>query len=138
MSIPFKILVNPVLLFPYIAAYSNSDFDAYHDSPKGEVNRNVFVNLSDVSDIINDIIDDKEDSSCLKSLWKSRLCKFLCILTSSKSVCNRRTISFVYEVLELTVIDFAEKIGSRILLAPESPLPSSSRASLAQTTRPSS
>ena len=64
MSIPFKILVNPVLLFPYIAAYSNSDFDAYHDSPKGEVNRNVFVNLTDVSDIIN----DKEDSSCLKSL----------------------------------------------------------------------
>ena len=138
MSIPFKILVNPVLLFPYIAAYSNSDFDAYHDSPKGEVNRNVFVNISDVSDIINDIVDDKEDSSCLKSLWKSRLCKFLCILTSSKPVCNRRTISFVYEVLELTVIDFAEKIGSRILLAPESPLPSSSRVSLAQTTRPSS
>ena len=51
-----------------IAAFVNSDFDADHDSPKGEVNRNVFVNLSGVSDIINDIVDDKEDSSCLKSL----------------------------------------------------------------------
>ena len=79
-----------------IAAFVNSDFDADHDSPKGEVNRNVFVNLSDVSDIINDIVDNKEDSSCLKSLWKSRLCKFLCILTSSKPLCNRRTISLVF------------------------------------------
>ena len=78
-----------------ITDYSNSDFDADHDSPKGEVNPNVFVNLSDVSDIINEIVDDKEDSSCLKSLWKSRLCKSLCILTSSKLVCNRRTISCV-------------------------------------------
>ena len=76
MSIPFKILVNPVLLFPYIAAYSNSDFDAYHDSPKGEVIQNVLVKLSDVSDIFNDIFDDKEDSSCLKSLWKTTLCRF--------------------------------------------------------------
>ena len=116
----------------------NSDLDAYHDSPKGEVNRNFFVNLSDVSDIINDIVDDKEDSSCLKSLWKSRLCKFICILTSSKPVCNRRTISLCFEDLELTVIDFAETIGIRILQAQESPLPSSSRASLTQSTRPSS
>ena len=46
--------------------------------------------------------------------------------------------SLVYEVLELTVFDFAENIGSRILLAPESPLPSSSRASLTRATRPSS
>ena len=121
-----------------IAAYVNSDFDAYHDSPKGEVNPNVFVNLNDVSNIFKDIVDDKEDSSCLKSLCKSRLCKFLSILTSSKPGGNRRTISIVYEVLKLTVIDFAEKIGSRILLAPESPLPSSSRASLARATRPSS
>ena len=85
-----------------IAAYSNSDFDADHDSPKGEVNPNVFVNLGDVSDIINEIVDDKEDSSCLKSLWKSRLCKFLCILTFSKLVCcNRGTISCVMKIWSL-------------------------------------
>ena len=59
-----------------IAAYVNSDFDAYHDSPKGEVIQNVLVKLSDVSDIFNDIFDDKEDSSCLKSLWKTTLCRF--------------------------------------------------------------
>ena len=45
---------------------------------------NVLVNLNDVSDIFKNIVEDKEDSSCLKNLWKSRLCKFLFILTSSK------------------------------------------------------
>ena len=84
-----------VLLLPHIIASINSDFDAHHDSPKEEVNQDDFVNRNDVSDIFKDILDDKEDSSCLKSLWKSRLCKFLCILTSSKLVCNRRTISYV-------------------------------------------
>ena len=81
-----------VLLLTHIVALLNSDFDDHHDSPKGEVNLNDFVNRIDVSDIFKDIIDDKEVSSCLKSLWKSRLCKFHCILTSSKFVCNRRTI----------------------------------------------
>ena len=127
-----------VLLFVWHRSLFNSDFDANHDSPKGEVNQNVFVNFDDVSDIFKDIYDDKEDSSCLKSLWKSRLCKFPLTLTSSKPLCNRRTISLCFEDLELTVIDFAETIGSRILQAPESSSPSSSRASLAQTSRPSS
>ena len=66
-----------------ISAYFNSDFDALTMTLR-KVNLNVLVNLNDVSDIIENIVDDKEDSSCLKSLWKFRLCKFLFILTSSK------------------------------------------------------
>ena len=65
-----------VLLSATLQLILNSDFDAYHDSPKGEVIQNVLVKLSDVSDIFNDIFDDKEDSSCLKSLWKTTLCRF--------------------------------------------------------------
>ena len=52
-----------------IAAFVNSDFDADHDSPKGEVNQNALVNLNDVSDILKHFVDDKGVSSCLKSLW---------------------------------------------------------------------
>ena len=59
-----------------IAAYVNSDFDADHDSPKGEVNPNVLVNLNDVSDILKYFVDDNGVSSCLKSLWKTTLCRF--------------------------------------------------------------
>ena len=81
-----------------IAAYSISDFDADHDSPKGEVNQSGIINCDDVSDIFKHFVDDKEDSSCLKSLRKSRLCKFLCILTSSNPVCNRRTISLCMNI----------------------------------------
>ena len=65
-----------VLLFPHIAASINSDFDDDHDSPKGEVNLNVIVNSNDVSDIFKYYVDEKGVSSCLKSLRKSRLCKF--------------------------------------------------------------
>ena len=65
-----------VLLISHIAVIINSDFDDDHDSPKGEVNGNVFVNSNDVSDIFKRLIDDKGVSSCLKSLRKSRLCKF--------------------------------------------------------------
>ena len=62
----------------------NSDFDDDHDSPKGEVNQNVLVNSNDISDISKDTVDDKGVSSCLKSLRKTRLCRFLLkYLTSS-------------------------------------------------------
>ena len=64
-----------VLLLPHIAAILNSDFDDHHDSPKGEVNLNDFVNCNDISDISKDTIDEKGVSSCLKSLRKTRLCK---------------------------------------------------------------
>ena len=64
-----------VLLFPHIAAIINSDFDDHHDSPKGEVNPNVLVNSNDVSDIFKQFVDDKGVSFCLKSLWKTTLCK---------------------------------------------------------------
>ena len=56
----------------------NSDFDDDHDSPKGEVNGNVLVNSNDVSDIFKHFVDEERVSSCLKSLRKSRLCKFPC------------------------------------------------------------
>ena len=75
------ILVNEgsiVLLLPHIAASINSDFDDDHDSPKGEVNGNVFVNCNHISDIFKHSVDEKGVSSCLKSLRKSRLCKFPC------------------------------------------------------------
>ena len=65
-----------VLLISHIAVIINSDFDDDHDSPKGEVNPNNFVNRNDISDILKDFVDDKGVSSCLKSLRKSRLCKF--------------------------------------------------------------
>ena len=58
----------------------DSDFDAHRDSPKGEVNQNILVILNDVSDIIKDFFNYKGVSSCLKSYWKTRLCKFLCVL----------------------------------------------------------
>ena len=62
----------------------NSDFDDPHDSPKGEVNGNVLINCNDISDISKDTVDDKGVSSCLKSLRKTRLCRFLLkYLTSS-------------------------------------------------------
>ena len=64
-----------VLLFPHIAAIINSDFENDHDSPKGEVNSNVLVNSNAVSGIFKQSIDDKRVSSCLKSLWKTTLCK---------------------------------------------------------------
>ena len=65
-----------VLLLTHIAvAILNSDFDDHHDSPKGEVNLNDFVNCNDISDISKDTIDEKGVSSCLKSLRKTRLCK---------------------------------------------------------------
>ena len=66
-----------VLLFPHIAAIINSDFDDDHDSPKGEVNPNILVNCNDVSDIFEHFVNDNGVSSCLKSLWKTRLCKLL-------------------------------------------------------------
>ena len=66
-----------VLLISHIAVIINSDFDDDHDSPKGEVNGNVFVNSNDVSDILKRLVDDKGVSSCLKSLWKTTLCRFL-------------------------------------------------------------
>ena len=69
------VLALPVLLFPHIAACINSDFDDDHDSPKGEVNPNVLINSNDVSDIFKQVVDDKGVSSCLKSLWKTTLCK---------------------------------------------------------------
>ena len=59
-----------------IAAYFNSDFDAYHDSPKGEVTQNGLVKSNDVSDIFKHFVDEKGVSSCLKSLWKTTLCRF--------------------------------------------------------------
>ena len=55
----------------------NSDFDDGHDSPKGEVNQNVIVNSKDISDISKETVDDKGVSLCLKSLRKTRLCRFL-------------------------------------------------------------
>ena len=55
----------------------NSDFDDDHDSPQGEVNPNVLVNCNDVSDIFEHFVNDNGVSSCLKSLWKTRLCKLL-------------------------------------------------------------
>ena len=55
----------------------DSDFDDHHDSPKGEVNPNVLVNCNDVSDIFEHFVNDNGVSSCLKSLWKTRLCKLL-------------------------------------------------------------
>ena len=58
----------------------NSDFDDHHDSPKGEVNPNVLVNCNDISDISKDTVDENGVSSCLKSLRKSRLCKFLHVI----------------------------------------------------------
>ena len=53
--------------------FVNSDFDDHHDSPKEEVNRNYFVHYSDISDIFKDFVDNNGVSSCLKSLWKTRL-----------------------------------------------------------------
>ena len=67
-----------VLLLLHIVAFINSDFDAHHDSPKEEVNQDDFINRNDVSDIFKDIVDDKGDSSCLKSLRKTRLSKIPC------------------------------------------------------------
>ena len=67
-----------VLLISHIAVIINSDFDDDHDSPQGEVNGNVLVNRNDVSDIFKHFVDEKGVSSCLKSLRKSRLCKFPC------------------------------------------------------------
>ena len=88
-----------------IAAYFNSDFDAYHDSLKGEVTQNVLVKSNDVSDIFKHFVDEKGVSSCLKSLWKTTLCRFiLCIWPPLNPVIDRRTISRCYEVLELTVL----------------------------------
>ena len=70
-----------ILCFVFVLIFGtlqlNSDFDDYHDSPKGEVNRNSLVNHNDVSDIFKDFVNDKGVSLCLKSLWKTRLCKFL-------------------------------------------------------------
>ena len=66
-----------VLLLPHIAVVINSDFDDDHDSPKGEVNPNILVNCNDVSDIFEHLVNDNGVSSCLKSLWKTRLCKLL-------------------------------------------------------------
>ena len=67
-----------VLLVLHIISFINSDFDAHHDSPKEEVNQDDFINRNDVSDIFKDIVDDKGDSSCLKSLRKTRLSKIPC------------------------------------------------------------
>ena len=68
----------PVFLYCYFRTSQlviNSDFDDDHDSPKGEVNPNVLINSNDVSDIFKQVVDDKGVSSCLKSLWKTTLCK---------------------------------------------------------------
>ena len=81
----FKVI--SVLLFTNTQLLIDSDFDDHHDSPKEEVNRNNFVHYSDISDIFKDSVDDNGVSSCLKSLWKTRLCKFhLNVLTSSQSL----------------------------------------------------
>ena len=44
----FEFYLWPCTAICDIADYFNSDFDAYHDSPKGEVIQNVLVKLSDV------------------------------------------------------------------------------------------
>ena len=128
-----------VLLFPHIAACINSDFDDDHDSPKGEVNPNVIVNSNDVSDIFKQVVDDKGVSSCLKSLWKTTLCKlYLSLWPPLNPVIYRRTISLMLWSIGAKCLDFAEDVWKLILQAPESPSSSSSEASLARATRPSS
>ena len=76
---PYSISIYLYCYFRTSQRVINSDFDDDHDSPKGEVNPNVLVNRNDISDILKDFVDEKGVSSCLKSLRKSRLCKFLCI-----------------------------------------------------------
>ena len=51
-----------------IAAFVNSDFDADHDSPKGEVNPNDFVNCNDVSDISKNTVDDNKSLPAWRAL----------------------------------------------------------------------
>ena len=69
--------VHGVLLFSTLQLIVDSAFEDHHDSPKGEVNLNVLLYINDVSDIIKNIVNDNGVSSCLKSLWETRLCKFL-------------------------------------------------------------
>ena len=77
----------------HIVAFINSDFDAHHDSPKEEVNQDDFINRNDDSDIFKDIVDDKGDSSCLKSLRKTRLSKIPCTYWPPLNpVFNRRSL----------------------------------------------
>ena len=76
-----------VLLFLHIAADLLIQILMITMTPKEEVNRNYFVHYSDISDIFKDFVDNNGVSSCLKSLWKTRLCKFhLNVLTSSQSL----------------------------------------------------
>ena len=46
----------------------NSDFDDHHDSPKGEVNPNDFVNCNDVSDISKNTVDDNKSLPAWRAL----------------------------------------------------------------------
>ena len=122
-----------------IAAYFNSDFDAYHDSPKGEVTQNVLVKSNDVSDIFKHFVDEKGVSSCLKSLWKTTLCRFiLSIWPPLNPVIIVGQSLWCWSVLELSYLDLQRRLEA------DSPGPwvsftiASSRASLARATRPSS
>ena len=78
----------------------NSDFEDDHDFPKGEVNENVHLNGNAISDISKDTVVDKGVSLCLKSLRKTRLCRFLISISPPlNTVINRRTISLMLKCL---------------------------------------
>ena len=104
-------------------------------TPKGEVNQNVIVNSDDISDISKDTVDDKGISSCLKSLRKTRLCRFLISISPPlNTVINRRTISLMLKCLSWASW-FCRDDWKQIFQGPESPSTSSSRAYLARVKR---